>query len=464
MLRRLSTRSLIAATLALAAGAGCGTVRGWLPWHRHAAPDDIAAPRTDAEATQRRQARERLREDRDRAWAAVARGGSPRGFDRDDALALSEAARRVDVAASWEHPPATTRATLADLPRAHWWHLFVPPSAWAKGPLALDRDHAPGTYAAMMDALEHVVALGRAAAPLDADAYLELHRQATLGVFDRERGALHPGFAHAPNRYPVAALHDPSSLHVEHLAAALAELKAEGVAGWSPDVQRDRGDETPPAWLVRAIGAAADLNPASKPAKLVYVRGPRGHAFEHWLVGMNAFSEHEARAWVAQWLADYAIEQQQAPRRTPEEFLDLLASQPIPDDAALAARPSARPSEDLLASVRPIARLLRRLQVTHAFDDRADVLHVGLVLQRLLASAGLPPAILDDPSRFDGREPLDVLCVEILRGQLRFQGLVRELAARELDPGTGATPLRPSGGPTAITPIAPPLAISPAER
>jgi hypothetical protein len=152
---------------------------------------------------------------------------------------------------------------------------------------------------------------------------------------------------------------------------------------------------------------------------------------EEWLVATSAYEDHAARNWAAQWLADYAAEAQKAPHRAPGEYLDLLAAQAPIDDFAMELKPSTRPSDDLAAAVRPIARLVRRMQVSHLFGDRAEAVDTMVLLNALLASAGLPPAIVDDATMFAGREPIDELTAEIVKGMERYQVLVRELVARE---------------------------------
>ncbi|HTJ46207.1 MAG TPA: hypothetical protein VL463_29080 [Kofleriaceae bacterium] len=430
MLRRLSLRTLAPAILAIAPALGCGYVHRFMPWHDHGGVALRAdGPRDNGPL---REARDHLREERDHG-----------DFSMDDALALSQAARAFDEQSGWDKPPAAGRATLADLPRRHWWYLFVAPRDWGKGALAIDRDAAPGTYAAMIDALEQLVIKAQPGAPpLTADGYLELHRLATRGVFDRSHGdAIAPDFAHAPNRYPVAAIHDLGSLHVEHLAQALGELKAEGVAGWSSELQHDRSDDAPPAWLAKLLADHEDINPHSKPAKLIFQR----HGDEEWLVATNAYDAHEARKWAAQWLADYAAEIAKAPKRSASENLDLLAAQPPLDDFGMALKPTAKPSEDLAGVIRPIAKLVRRMQVSHLFADRAEGVDTVLLLDLLLAQNGLPPSIVEDPTIFAGREPLDALVAEIVKGELRYQVLARELSARDNTAAPGAnTPPAPA--------------------
>jgi uncharacterized protein YbjT (DUF2867 family) len=97
-----------------------------------------------------------------------------------------------------------------------------------------------------------------------------------------------------------------------------------------------------------------------------------------------------------------------------------------------------RESNDLIAAVKPIARLIRRLQVSHVFCDGAEPVDTMILLEHLLAVSGLPPAIVEDPAVFGGREPLDDLAWAIVKGQRRYQMLVRELVARDMPPAAPA--------------------------
>jgi hypothetical protein len=84
--------------------------------------------------------------------------------------------------------------------------------------------------------------------------------------------------------------------------------------------------------------------------------------------------------------------------------------------------------------VRPICRLVRRLQVSHVFAAGGARLDTRLLLNKLLLQQGLPPAIVKDPSFFAGRAPVDAMAREVVAGQRRYQMLVAELAAREAAP------------------------------
>src|SRR5262249_20682869 len=162
--------------LAIAPQTACGYVQRWMPWHAHAAAiaggDDGAIDEAVRDRGALQAERDHRREARDRAWAGLAQGGDLAAWTMDDALALSELARRLDADRGFERAPAAGRATLADLPRADWWYLFTPPAAWSRGPLAIDRERRPGAYAALMEAMEHVVAVKPGAPALGPDAYL----------------------------------------------------------------------------------------------------------------------------------------------------------------------------------------------------------------------------------------------------------------------------------------------------
>jgi hypothetical protein len=401
-----SSSRVVATVLALALAPSCGTIRDFRAWRQHRADAPVASakePERDAQT-------ERMRAARARAWEGVAANGRAEGYGIADALALSKAARELDADESWDRAPIPGRATLAELPRAAWWYVFTPPPAWRRGPLATDVERLPGHYAAQMDLMEHVIATANLDAPLTIDDYAELHRIGTLGVFERApKTPLVPSFAKQPNRFTVAALHDLGTFHPEHLAQALGELKAEGVAGWN--AERD----APPDWLAKLLADRADVNPYNKPVQLAYARGRGEGAVEEWLVGSNAYGAREAENWAAQWLRDYADERAKAPRRTSSEYFELLA---------------AGTTEELAAALRPIAKLVRRLRVSHVFCDRVDAID-ALLLNYLLAASGLPPTIVEDPAMFGGREPLDRLVAAIVTGQQRFQTLARELAGRE---------------------------------
>lgn len=299
----------------------------------------------------------------------------------------------------------------------------------------------------MMDAMEQVVTTAKVGTPpLTTEGYIELHRLATLGVFDRDAGKpVAARFAQELTRFPIAALHDVGSLHVEHLAQALAELKAEGVAGWNAGIQRDRGNAPIPGWLAKVVAEHQDINPHNKPTVVVYQTVQSKLGAEEWLVGVTTYAPHEAEQWTAQWLADYAEEIQKVPHRTTDDYLSLLAAQAPSDDFTMALRPGTKPSEDLAGVLRPIAKLVRRLQVSHPFGDRVDAVDTRILLNYLLATNGLPPAIVDDAAIFAGREPIDELVAEIIKGQQRYQVLVRELVARDA----------PKPAPPAMTPPIP---------
>jgi len=97
--------------------------------------------------------------------------------------------------------------------------------------------------------------------------------------------------------------------------------------------------------------------------------------------------------------------------------------------------------------VRPVARLIRRLQVSHVFAAGNEQLNTRLLLDKLLVAQGLPPAVIADASLFAGRAPIDHLAREVIRGQLRFQALVTELTARD---ATRTAPVA-SAEPAAVT-------------
>lgn len=442
MLRRFSVytlRRLAPALLALALApqTACSSLPHWMPWsHDAASSSDDARDDGMRERGQLQSDRDQMREARDRAWADVAKDGRAHHYGPRNAVALSKATRRIDDQSGWERAPVPGRATLGDLPRRDWWYLFTPPSEWSAGPLAIDRERLPGYYAAMIDALEHVIATAKPGAPaLTAEGYLELHRIATAGVFDRDRDApIAPGFARERVHHLVAALHEVGAVRQDHLALALAELKDEGLAGWSSEIQREHGSAAPPAWLATILGAHEDVNPHTKPVALIYRREHRDHGIDESLVAVGPYENHAAHSWAAQWLADYAAEAQKAPHRTPAEYLDQLGGGSASAELAAEPRLAPRASDDLIAAVRPIARLIRRLQVSHLFCDSAEPVDTVLLLDALLAASGLPPSILEDAAMFGGREPLDELAWAIVKGQRRYQMLVRELVARDMPP------------------------------
>jgi hypothetical protein len=422
---------LLAVALATSA-AGCRLLDRVIH-HGHGGDDLGDAPTARAHALDRRAlltTRDRLRDSREHAWARLADGGHADGFGKGDALALSAVEREIDVrmAASRRAPEAAAGIAL---PRVAWWYLFVEPAAWARGPLAIDHERAPGTYAAMTAAYERVFARrdGGAALPID-QVLIELHRLAARGVFDAS-GAPHQARAsQGPVQRPLIALHDLAALHADHLRRALEELKAEGVAGWNAEVQAARSDDAPPPWLARELGQIADINPHTKPVTLVYDRAhsATGDDFGEWLVALTDYEPDEARRWAAQWFADYAAARAQLTVRSPAEYAELLTS--------------AQPGADLVAALRPIAQLVRRLRVAQLFNHRCDSGEAALMLNTLLVAAGLPPTILDDPTIFDGREPLDELVAAIAAGERRYQALAAELAART-PPAEDRPPMRP---------------------
>lgn len=434
-MRRVLATLLLATT---AASGGCGAIRRVVPW--------MSGETRSAAAADPIQLRDALRDKRQRAARSLRDGGAAGEFTAADAIALSEAEQAIDAAIAWTGTPMPGKAQLADLPRKHWWYLFVEPALWSRGPLAVDRAAAPGYYAAMMHAFERALVGGPATAALAAgapgaeapgagapgaaapamlgvDDYAALHAMVTLGVFQGRGGRLEPqGFATAPMMFAVAALHDPEAARRDRLVAALGELKAEGVAGWSAELQREQGREPMLAWLAPVLEGVADINPHSKPAHLLYAGGPaQGGAsdFAAWLRAKTHYGAGEARSWVAQWLAAYTDERRQlAGAPSGAAYLDALAA-------------PGEPSEAMLAAVRPACRLIRRLEVSHVFAAGGQRLHVRLLLNKLLLDQQLPPTIIDDPTIFAGRLPLDHLMKEVIRGQRRFQVLVSELATRE---------------------------------
>lgn len=456
-IRRALSALLLAATIGgAAASGGCGAIRRAVPW----LGDEPAAAAGDPI-----QRRDELRERRQRAALALHEGRGRRAdaeFTARDAIALSQAEQMIDAAVAWTGAPVPGKAQLADLPRKHWWYLFVEPALWARGPLAVDREAHPGYYAAMMHAFERALVGGPAVplaalapsapggsaparAPLGPDEYAALHGLVTLGVFDGPRGRPEPqGFAAAPMMFSVAALHDPEAARRDRLEAALGELKAEGVAGWSPDLQRELSRDPIQAWVAPLLESVADVNPHGKPARLVYAKGPAqaGAAdFALWLRAATSYRAGEARSWVAQWLAAYEAERRQlSGALSGAAYLDALAA-------------AGEPGEAMLAALRPVCRLIRRLEVSHAFAAGGARLHVRLLLNKLLLDQQLPPAVIEDATSFAGRLPLEQLAREVIRGQRRFQLLVGELAARERAPGAGAAGL-------AVAPGAAPVSMS----
>jgi len=464
-LRRTLAAVLLATTATTAAG--CGVLRKVMPGG--------GAPALDAmQMADHARARDALRDKRARAALAL-RDGRRADYSAADALALSTAEQALDGAAAWTARPAPGRATFADLPRKHWWYLFVEPAQWAKGPLVVDRERSPGFYAAMMNAFDQVLAAAPSAAAgaaatggyglaaagytpaagamyastgpvyaaaaaattaaataiggvtgaLGVDDYLAMHQLVSLGVFAKADGRPEAqGFVTAPMTYAIAPLHDPDATSRDQLARSLAEMKAEGLAGWNPEFQRMASNDALTPWLAALLDGVTDVNPHSKPAKLVFAaeRGIHGEAmFAQWLRASNSFAPGEARTWVAQWLAAYADEQKATSSYlTGASYLDALNA--------------IEPSEAMLAAVRPVCRLIRRLQVTHVFASASERLDTRLLLNKLLVAQGLPPAVIRDASLFAGRAPLDALAREVIDGQKQFQRLVIELAAREAAP------------------------------
>jgi hypothetical protein len=430
----MTTRSLLArrctAALLVASALGTGGCRGLLAPGWWPGTEDRSDPRGDGYGPAHGEPdtdalldrRDELRARRARAWDTVATGGRPRGYGADDALALSAVEAEIDAAGPWPQRPAAGRATLADLPRRHWWYLFVEPRDWDRGPLAVDRDHAPGAYAALIAAVESIAKPAEAPA-LTLDAYEELHAMTTYGVFRADGDPASTGYVSTPAAFPLVSLHDPGAATVEILARSLAEMKADGLAAWSGDIQRRRGDTVAP-WLRTMLETQADINPHGKPVHLVYRRerdehGVAGH--RQWLYGVSDYSAGEASRWVAQWLGEYGTERAQVARPV---------TAPAYADALLADAPS----PDVLDTLRPICRLVRRLVVGHVFVDGDGRAATMLVLNRLLREQGLPPATVRDIGVFDGRAPVDQLAIAVFDGQKRFQGLVAELAAREPAP------------------------------
>lgn len=389
--------------------------------------------------------RDALRTQRKIAWAALREGKALEGYSAADALALSEAEQALDAQASWVSRPAAGRASFADLPRSYWWYLFVDPAMWSEGPLAIDRRELPGFYAAMMHAFDQTLADASApgsmasgtatlagapaamvARALGADDYMTMHQLVTLGVFSAKAGGAEPqGFLAEPAMFEIAPLHDPDVTHRELLSQSLAEMRAEGLAAWNPDVQKAKSEDPVSPWFAAVLEGVADINPHSKPAHLVYVRGRDADGapqFAQYLRAANSYAPGEARNWTAQWFAAYDTEMRGITSGlSPASYYDALAA-------------AGEPSEAMLAMVRPVVRLVRRLQVSHVFAAGGARLDTRLLLNKLLMQQGLPPAIVKDPTFFAGRAPVDAMAREIIAGQRRFQMLVTELAAREAAP------------------------------
>ncbi len=83
-------------------------------------------------------------------------------------------------------------------------------------------------------------------------------------------------------------------------------------------------------------------------------------------------------------------------------------------------RTASRASTDPPAKIRAIARFCASLERTHVFSD-GNARTVGfLVVNKLLLEAGLGPAMIEDPNRFDGLS-VDELTQEIVNGQAAFE-------------------------------------------
>jgi len=397
---------------ATATGPGCHMIRRITPHF-----GEVAAPVIDPA-----QQRDVLRERRQLAWVEMLGGHSPREFSARDALELSRVEQAFDAQTTWTTKPVPGRATLEDLPRAYWWYLFTDPRDWSRGPLAADNDGAPGSYAAMMNAFDQVL-VGATRTAVGPDDYVAMHALVTLGVFHKDRGGPEAlGFAHEPQSFVIAPLHDPDATRRELLAAGLAEMKAEGLASWNPELQKAQNSERMVPWLAEVLATATDPTPYNKPARLIYVRDRDASGapqFGQWLRGYNDYRPGEASHWVGLWLKSYGEELQKlTARKDGSAYLQELGA-------------GGEPSEVLLAMARPVARLIRRLQVSHVFAAGNDQLNARLLLDKLLVAQGLPPTVIMDTSLFAGRVPLDHLAREVIRGQLRFQALVTELAARD---------------------------------
>jgi hypothetical protein len=421
--RLVARRTAVALFVAGALGGGCrgAWIPGWLAsplgeaGPQAASPAIAPAAMTDLAALQAR--RDQLRDRRARAWERIRAGERATDYRPAEALELSTLEAELDAATPWQSPPAPGRATLADLPRRHWWHLVVAPGDWHRGPLAVDDDGAPGAYAALVAALEAVTA-GEAPA-LTPAWYEALHDTSSFGVFNSDGTPASSGFLSAPASFPSIPLHDPAAATAEHLAASLAEMKAEGLATWSADVQRQHPDPVTP-WLRAVLEPLDDINPHSKAVQLVYRqdRDERGApGYRHWLVAATDYGAGEARSWVAQWLTEYRDEAARVGRRvTGPAYLDALAT--------------GEPSPEIIETLRPLTRLVRRLSVGHVFAGGNERVAAMLLLNRLLRDQGLPPATVADVAVFDGRAPTDQLARAVFDGQKRFQRLVQELAIR----------------------------------
>ncbi len=407
---------LVAATVITSAGA-CQLVARVT--HRGAAPA-LALP---ASGDEREALAAALRARRDQAWRAI-RAGHRGDYALGDAMALSTVAAALDADATWTASPPTAGAYLDDLPRKYWWYLFVDPSHWAEGPLAADRGDSPGLYAAMMDAFDGLltdrvrVDARRHSARLDATGYLAIHQLATLGVFVRATGAPEPqGVVEAESSTTIAAIDDPRAIHRDRLGAALREMAAEGLVTWRRAGQSARGVDGIAPWVATLLASVDDGAKRDAPVQLAFAAATAPSAGE--LRGTTTYLPGEAQRLVERWIADYTDEQRGA-------------SGALTGDAYLEALRASAPTDAALAMVRPIARLLRRLQVAQPLASASDRVNLRLVLARLLMTQGLPPAIVRDPRRFTAGT-VDELAREIIRGQRLFQSTVRELAARDLD-------------------------------
>lgn len=440
--RLVARRTAVALFVASALGGGCrgAWIPGWLTNPlgdaTQQAADPAIAPTAMADLAAVQARRDQLRDQRDRAWQRIRAGERSADYRPAHALELSTLEAGLDAAAPWPSPPAPGRATLADLPRRHWWHLVVPPADWHRGPLAVDDDGAPGAYAALVAALEAVTA---AELPALTPAWYEaLHETSSYGVFNGDGTPMSSGFVWAPASFPLIPLHDPGAATAEHLAASLAEMKADGLATWSAEVQRQHPGPVAP-WLRAVLEPLDDINPHSKAVQLVYQqdrdeRGAPGH--RQWLIAATDYGAGEARSWVAQWLTEYRDDVARLGGRvTGPAYLDALAAD--------------EPSPEIIETLRPLTRLVRRLYVGHVFVSGNQRVAAMLLLNRLLRDQGLPPATVADVAVFDGRAPTHQLARAVFDGQKRFQRLVQELAIRAAVDSRGQPPATAAAWPAA---------------
>lgn len=336
--------------------------------------------------------------------------------DRNEAMMTSAVRRALDITAPSDKGGGAS--LLAELPREHWWKLFIEGKAHGKGHLGFDTEESPGYYGAMMKAFEQrLLPQSEVDKPMDFATYDQMHLAVTSGVLKNvsesgkkvfepvpheKSGTTWGGLGGSQTEFPMTRPDDAPSLDSIREMITDGELALEPEsAKWLAQWVKDNPPGSNPRYLHRLlelVNTVKPSNPKETPTSLLRLEVSHGHV-QH-LVWTN-YSQSSVEGKVNAIFTRYYRERDAAKQ---------LEGEGVQRRAVLKA----------------IVRTVRSLHVGHFFADANGRLNTMLLLNKLLMAEGLPPAMLPDTSIFGGEKSADQLVAALISGLEKFIAEVQQ--------------------------------------